>query len=54
MGDESQETIKSVTDEVLAVLKSENMKDLEKKAEIDAMIGKLSADQFADLMSFAN
>lgn len=53
MGDESQEVLKSVTDEVLAELKLDNKKDSEKKAEIEAMIGKISSEFFSELLNLS-
>lgn len=44
----------STADEILAVLKSDSGKDLEKKKEIEVLIGKIEADFFTDLLTIAN
>jgi len=38
LGDKSQEILRGVADEVLATLKNENLKDVDKKKEIDAAL----------------
>lgn len=53
LGDESQEVLKSVTDEVLAELKIDNKKDIEKKVEIEAMIGKITTEFFSELLNLS-
>ena len=53
VGDEPQDVLKSVTDEVLAELKIDNKKDTEKKTEIEAMIGKISPDVFSELLNLS-
>jgi len=53
-GDESQETILSTADEVLAVLKAENIKDFDKKTDIEALIGKVDQEYFTDLLTISN
>lgn len=53
IGDEPQEVLKSVTNEVLAELKIDNKKDTDKKNEIEAMIGKISNDVFSELLNFS-
>lgn len=54
LGDEPQEVLKSVTDEILAELKIDNKKDQEKKVEIEAMLTcKLSPDIFSELLNLS-
>lgn len=53
LGDQPQDVLKSVADEVLAELKIDNKKDLEKKTEIEAMIGKLSSESFSELLNLS-
>ncbi len=50
MPEQPQETIKSVVDEILAVMKNENSKDNDKKQEVEALIGKLTNEQFSDIL----
>lgn len=45
--------IKSVVDEILAVMKNENAKDADKKdkkAEVEAFVGRISNEFFSDLL----
>ena len=46
MGDHSIETIKGAGDEVLAILKTENMTDYQRKSEIESILDKLSDETF--------
>ncbi|CAD8198479.1 unnamed protein product [Paramecium octaurelia] len=48
--EQSQDVIKSIVDEVLAIMKSENLKDSEKRQEVEAIIGKLSNELFSDIV----
>jgi pre-mRNA-splicing helicase BRR2 len=42
--------IKSVVDEILAVLKNENNKDSDRKAEVEGFVGRISSEFFSDLL----
>lgn len=46
MGDVSTSDLKSAGDEVLAILKSEDMNDGERKREIEGIIDRLTDEQF--------
>jgi pre-mRNA-splicing helicase BRR2 len=45
-----KDVIKSVVDEILAVLKNEDTKDSDKKLEIEGLINKISNEFFSDLL----
>jgi hypothetical protein len=46
MGDYSTEAIKGAGDEVLAILKTENMSDYQRKREIESLLDRLSDENF--------
>ena len=49
MGDHSLETIKGALDEVISILKSEGVKDVERKLQIESLIDRLSDADFNTL-----
>ncbi|KAJ3086392.1 DEIH-box ATPase, partial [Quaeritorhiza haematococci] len=51
LGDVSQDVIRGATDEVLVVLKDENLKDFDRKVQIEGFIGQVTSDRFAQLVS---
>ena len=52
LGDVSHEVVRSATDAVLETLKDDSMKDLEKKKEIDDLVGiSMSSKEFNDLVN---
>ncbi|KPI42397.1 Pre-mRNA-splicing factor brr2 [Cyphellophora attinorum] len=52
LGDVSQEIVRSAADQVLEYLKDENMKDMDRKKEIDELIGApMTPKQFNELVS---
>lgn len=52
LGDVSQETVRSAADAVLEYLKDENMKDLDKKKEIDDLVGiTMTPKEFNELVN---
>ncbi|CAK5277379.1 unnamed protein product [Mycena citricolor] len=53
IGDQAQDIVRSATDIVLEVLKNENMKDFDKKKEIEDVTGTLGNEQFSQLVSLA-
>ena len=56
LGDSSIETSKDAVDEVLAILKNEEMNDQERKADIDSILGgivPLKEDEFSSLIALA-
>ena len=50
LGDQAQDTVRSAADTVLGFLKNENMKDFDRKKEIEEVIGPVSGEQFAQLL----
>ncbi|KAF9237747.1 putative RNA helicase [Melanogaster broomeanus] len=53
LGDQAQDIIRSATDTVLEVLKNENMKDFDKKKEIEEVVGGISNDTFSQLVALS-
>lgn len=52
IGDQSQELLRGATDEILILLKNENMKDLDRKKEIEAILGdQMASEKFAQLIN---
>ena len=49
MGDVSTSDLKSAADEVLALLKTDNLSDSSKKQEIESVIDRLSPETFNSL-----
>jgi|LauGreDrversion4_2_1035121.scaffolds.fasta_scaffold20958_1 pre-mRNA-splicing helicase BRR2 len=49
MGDVSTSDLKSAADEVLALLKSEDLNDSERKREIEVIVDRLSDEAFNTL-----
>jgi pre-mRNA-splicing helicase BRR2 len=50
VGDLSTDDLKSATDEVLAVLKSEDLNDSQRKQEIEGIVDRLSDENFNTLV----
>ncbi|XP_057859614.2 DExH-box ATP-dependent RNA helicase DExH12 [Cryptomeria japonica] len=50
-GDQPQDILRGAADEVLAVLKNDKIKDLDKKKEIEKLLNSLSSQHFAQLVS---
>jgi pre-mRNA-splicing helicase BRR2 len=53
LGDQPQDMVRSATDLVLETLKSVDLKDFDKKKEVDALLGGISSETFAGLISLA-
>lgn len=53
MGDNSTEIIKGAADEVLAILKTENLTDNSRKIEIESILDRLSDETFNSLTILA-
>ncbi|KAI5476145.1 pre-mRNA-splicing helicase BRR2 [Pseudohyphozyma bogoriensis] len=54
LGDQPQDMVRSATDIILETLKSEDLKDFDKKKEVDSVIGnELGADAFAQLVGLS-
>jgi len=46
-----QDVLRGAADEILAVLKTEGMKDVERKRQIDGLLGGLTSEQYAQLVN---
>ncbi|WFD24297.1 RNA helicase [Malassezia equina] len=46
LGDQTSEVVRSATDTALEILKDENMRDLDKKREVESFLGPVSEEQF--------
>lgn len=53
LGDQPQDMVRSATDLVLETLKSEDLKDFDKKREIETLVGQLAPEVFAQLVTLA-
>lgn len=53
MGDSPMDVIKGAADEILALLKTQNMNDSQRKLNIEAFIDKLTDEKFNDLTVLA-
>jgi pre-mRNA-splicing helicase BRR2 len=51
LGDQPQDVLRDATDEVLALLKNDSMKDFDKKRDIEALLESLTTERFTMLMS---
>ena len=53
LGDQAQDIIRSATDTALETLKNENLKDFDKKKEIEEILGGISNDTFSQLVALS-
>ena len=53
LGDQAQDVVRSAADAVLEGLKNENLKDFDKKKEVEEVLGPISADQFSQLLNLS-
>jgi pre-mRNA-splicing helicase BRR2 len=53
LGDQAQDIIRSAADTILETLKSDALKDFDKKKDIESVIGTLTSDVFAQLVSLS-
>ena len=53
LGDQPQDMVRSATDLVLETLKSDSLKDFDKKKEIESLVGSLSTEGFSQLVSLS-
>ena len=53
LGDQSPDIVRSAADAVLEVLKSEGMKDFDKKRQVEEVVGPVTNDMFGQLASLA-
>ncbi|KAJ2934391.1 hypothetical protein H1R20_g2701, partial [Candolleomyces eurysporus] len=53
LGDQAQDIVRSAADSVLETLKNENMKDFDKKKDVEEVLGPLANDVFAQLVGLS-
>ncbi|KAJ7097861.1 putative RNA helicase [Mycena belliarum] len=53
LGDQAQDIVRSAADMVLETLKNEDMKDFDKKREVEGVIGSVSSEQFSQLINLS-
>ena len=53
LGDQAQDIVRSAADTVLETLKNDNMKDFDKKKEIEEVIGPINPEIFSQLVSLS-
>lgn len=53
LGDQAQDVLRSAADTTLEILKDDNLKDLEKKNEIDDILGPLTTESFGQLANLS-
>lgn len=53
LGDQTSEIIRSATDTALEILKDENMRDLDKKREVESFLGPVSEEQFGQYINLS-
>jgi pre-mRNA-splicing helicase BRR2 len=53
IGDQAQDIVRSAADTVLEVLKTDTLKDFDKKKEIETVLGTLPNEQFSQLVSLS-
>ncbi|GAK66043.1 sec63-domain-containing protein [Moesziomyces antarcticus] len=53
LGDQAQDVVRSAADTTLEILKDPNLKDLDKRSEIEDIIGSLSTESFGQLINLS-
>ncbi|KAI8374185.1 Sec63 Brl domain-containing protein [Radiomyces spectabilis] len=53
LGDQARDVIRSAADDVLETLKTDTLKDFDKKREIESVIGPIESDKFAQLVNLS-
>jgi len=53
LGDQAQDVVRSAADTVLETLKSENMKDFDKKKEVEEVVGPVTGETFSQLINLS-
>jgi pre-mRNA-splicing helicase BRR2 len=53
IGDQAQDIVRSTADTVFEVLKTDSLKDLDKKKEIETVLGIIPNEQFSQLVSLS-
>jgi pre-mRNA-splicing helicase BRR2 len=51
VGDQAQDVVRSAADTVLETLKSENMKDFDKKKKVEEVLGPVTGETFSQLIN---
>ncbi|CAG8585503.1 9938_t:CDS:2 [Funneliformis caledonium] len=51
LGDQAQDVVRSAADDILKILKDENLKDFDRKREIESFIGTIEPERFAQLVN---
>lgn len=53
IGDEPEDVLRSVTDEALAILKMDNVRDTDKKSEMEALTGPMTTENFSTMLNIS-
>jgi len=53
LGDQAQDIVRSAADAVLESLKQENVKDFDKKREVEGVLGPITGEQFSQLLTLS-
>ena len=53
LGDQAQDIVRSAADVVLESLKQDNVKDFDKKREVEGVLGPITGEQFSQLLSLS-
>ena len=53
LGDQAQDIVRSAADAVLESLKQDNVKDFDKKREVEGVLGPITGEQFSQLLSLS-
>jgi pre-mRNA-splicing helicase BRR2 len=53
LGDQAQDVVRSAADTVLETLKSENMKDFDKKKDVEQVLGPVTGETFSQLINLS-
>ncbi|GBE89249.1 Pre-mRNA-splicing factor brr2 [Sparassis crispa] len=53
LGDQAQDVVRSAADTILEVLKNENLKDFDKKKEVEEIVGSISNEAFSQLVNLS-
>jgi pre-mRNA-splicing helicase BRR2 len=53
LGDQAADVVRSATDTVIEILKAEDLKEFDKKAEVEDIVGRVSADVFGTLLNLS-
>ena len=51
LGDQPQDVLRGAADEVLATLKTDDMKDVDRKRQIESLLAPISSEQFAQVVN---